>query len=225
MVNIHEGIASMNQKAKKIKMETNPTALVSKRKSSDLFRKNQLKIVKKATKLFMQQGYAQTSMRQIAKAAGIDIGNLYYFIKRKDEILFLAFDMLHSPAAELFEKRNIFDIEEPEDQLRAAIRELVSINYDFKDDILLLYRESKVLPKMFLKIIMERESRLVRHFEEILKKLATTDGFTIPNPSFIANMIVYQSSLYPLRKWNLNECPKDSLMEYTEAYIMNAIKG
>jgi len=197
---------------------------VTKRKNSDLFKKNQLKIVKKATRLFMKQGYAQTSMRQIAKAAGIDLGNLYYFIKRKDEILFFTFDMLHSPAAELFEKHNIFDIEEPEDQLRKAVRELVSINYDFKDEILLLYRESKVLPKNFLKIIMERESRLVRHFEEILRKLAIKEDFNIPNPSFIANMIVYQSSLYPLRKWNLNECVKDTLMDCTEAYIINAIR-
>lgn len=200
-------------------------ASVAKRKNSDLFKKNQLKIVKKATRLFMKQGYAQTSMRQIAKAAGIDLGNLYYFIKRKDEILFLAFDMLHSPAAELFEKHNIFDIEEPEDQLKKAIRELVNINYDFKDEILLLYRESKVLPKNFLKIIMERESLLVQHFEEILRKLAIKEGFNIPNPSFIANMIVYQSSLYPLRKWNLDECTKETLMEHTETYIINAIRN
>lgn len=215
----------MNEEVKPTEGKEYLTLGGAKRKNSDLFRKNQLKIVNRATKLFMKQGYAQTSMRQIAKAADIDIGNLYYFIKRKDDILFLAFDMLHSPAADLFEKHNIFDIEAPEDQLRKAIRELVSINYDFKDEILLLYRESKVLPKNFLKIIMERESRLVHHFEEILRKLATKEDFNIPNPSFVANMIVYQSSLYPLRKWNLDDCAKETLVDDTEAYIINAIKN
>ena len=204
--------------------KNSPINIVTKRKSSDLYRKNQLKIIKKATNLFMKNGYVQTSMRQIAKAAGIDIGNLYYFIRRKDQILFLAFDMLHSPAAELFEKHNIFDIEEPENQLRKAIRELVSINYDYKDQILLLYRESKVLPKNFLKIILQRESLLVRHFEEILNNLKEKAGFNIQNPAFVANMIVYQSSLYPLRQWNLGECTKEELMDDTETYIMNAIK-
>jgi len=201
-----------------------PLNIVAKRKSSDLYKKNQLKIIKKATNLFMKNGYVQTSMRQIAKAAGIDIGNLYYFIRRKDQILFLAFDMLHTPAAELFEKHNIFDIKEPEDQLRKAVRELVSINYDYKEQILLLYRESKALPKNFLKIILQRESLLVRHFEEILHKLAVKEGFHIQNSAFVANMIVYQSSLYPLRRWNMGECAREELMDDTEAYIMSAIK-
>jgi AcrR family transcriptional regulator len=31
----------------------------------------------------MKKGYAQTSMREISKATGIDIRNLYYFIKSK----------------------------------------------------------------------------------------------------------------------------------------------
>ena len=59
------------------------------RRNNDLFQKRQTQIIKKATKLFMKKGYAQTSMREISKATGIDIRNLYYFIKSKEEILFL----------------------------------------------------------------------------------------------------------------------------------------
>mgnify|MGYP002627257088 CR=1 FL=1 len=36
---------------------------------------------------FHQQGFAKTSMRDIAKASGVGVGNLYnYFPKGKDEI-------------------------------------------------------------------------------------------------------------------------------------------
>jgi len=67
------------------------------KRNNDLFQKRQAQIIKKATKLFMKKGYAQTSMREISNATGIDIRNLYYFIKNKAEILFLAFDILHKP--------------------------------------------------------------------------------------------------------------------------------
>ena len=38
------------------------------------------KIIKKATRLFIKKGYAQTTMRDISKATGINLGNLYIYI-------------------------------------------------------------------------------------------------------------------------------------------------
>jgi AcrR family transcriptional regulator len=173
----------------------------------------------------MKKGYAQSSMREISKVTGIDISNLYYFIKSKEEILFLAFDMLHGPAADLFEKHGIFDIEDPELQLRTAIRELARINYENRDEILFFYRESKALPKKSLKVILERESRLVGHFEAILKKLAENRTLNVDDRSFAANMIVYQSSFYPLRNWNLGKYSKEEVMDLMEKTIMKTIVG
>jgi TetR/AcrR family transcriptional regulator, cholesterol catabolism regulator len=195
----------------------------TRKKNNEPFRKKQLKIIKKATKLFTQKGYAQSSMREISKVTNIDISNLYYFIKSKEEILFLAFDMIHSPAADLFEKHGIFNIENPEEQLRTAIRRLTEINYDYRNEILLLYRESKVLPKNFLKIILSRESRLVSHFEEILKNGVEMKLFNIEDTSYAANMIVYLSSIYPLRRWNLKTYTKEELLDLTEKTILKTI--
>ena len=110
------------------------------KKQSDLFKKRQMQILKKATKLFMKKGYAQTSMREISRATGIDIRNLYYFIKNKEEILFLVFDMLHKPELQLFEKQGIMDIDDPVVQLQSVIHGLVESGYDYDDEILLLYR-------------------------------------------------------------------------------------
>ena len=64
-------------------------------KKINILQKRQLQIVKKPAKLFTKKGYAQTSMREISKATGIDISNLYYFIESKEEILFRVFEMIH----------------------------------------------------------------------------------------------------------------------------------
>lgn len=192
-------------------------------RTNEVFQKRQLKIIKKAAKLFMKKGYDQTSMREIAKATGINIGNLYYFIKSKEEILFLVFDMFHKPEEEMFEKYQIFKIENPLEQLKTVIRELINFGHNYRDEMLLLYRESKVLPKRFLKIILTRESRVISQIEEILRKGVEKKIFDIEDLSFTANMIIYELSLYSLRNWNMKKYTKEEIINLIEKHIIKTV--
>lgn len=193
------------------------------RRNNDLFQKRQRQIINKATKLFMKKGYAQTSMREISKATGIDIRNLYYFIKSKEEILFLVIEMIHQMEIELFEKQGILGIDDPILQLRTVIRELVNSGYHYDHEILLLYRESKSLPKRLLKVILARESRVVARIEEILKKGLERKVFQFEDASFTANMIVYELSLHALRNWNMRKYSKEELIHLLENHVMKAV--
>ena len=109
------------------------------------FQKKQAVIVKKASKLFIKKGYAQTSMRDISKATGINLGNLYYYINSKEEILCLAFNTYHAAMNEALEQKGILDIADPVEQLKAVLRQALENTYDFKDDILMMYRETRVV--------------------------------------------------------------------------------
>jgi AcrR family transcriptional regulator len=171
----------------------------------------------------MKKGYAQTSMREISKATGIDIRNLYYFIKSKEEILFLVIEMIHQTEIELFEKQGILDIDDPILQLRTVIRELVNFVYHYDREILLLYRESKSLPKRLLKVILARESRVVARIEEILKKGLERKVFQFKDANFTANMIVYELSLHALRNWNMKKYTKEELIHLLENHVIKAV--
>jgi AcrR family transcriptional regulator len=46
-----------------------------------------LRILDEAATLFLRQGYAETSLRHIARAAGMQAGSVYYHFESKDEIL------------------------------------------------------------------------------------------------------------------------------------------
>lgn len=56
-------------------------------------------VLKAAASLFKRQGYAATTLRQIADAAGIQAGSVYYHFESKDrilgEILDLGIDLVH----------------------------------------------------------------------------------------------------------------------------------
>ena len=48
------------------------------------------KIIKISRRLFLEQGYENTTVRQILKQAGLSTGSLYHFFKNKEEILLFA---------------------------------------------------------------------------------------------------------------------------------------
>ncbi len=46
-----------------------------------------VKIIEEAKKMFNERGYSQVSLRDIANAVGIAIGNLTYYFKKKEDLL------------------------------------------------------------------------------------------------------------------------------------------
>lgn len=136
-------------------------------KSSELVQKKRLQIAIGASKLFIKKGYAQTSIRDISKVTGLTIGNLYDYITRKEDVLFLVFEVFHAIWTNRLEEEKVFEIEDPVKQLETAIRKMLELVISHRDMVLLMYTETKLLPKEFMKIILEKESGLVECFEKI----------------------------------------------------------
>ena len=193
------------------------------KKNPELFQKKRLRIIKKSIKLFIKNGYAETSMRDISKATGIDLSNLYNYINSKEEILFLVFEVLHEPAIELFDKYKIDEIKDPEEQLRTAVYRIAEVMFEHKNETLLLYRESKVLPKKYLSVILQRESALVGRLEEILKRGMKENIFRQEDSFFRANLILFQLTLYPIRGWNLKKYSKEDLLQLSTEAVMKSV--
>lgn len=51
-------------------------------------------ILKVSTKLFLEQGYDKTTIRQIAEESGIGRGHLYYYFRKKEDILIHIFEQI-----------------------------------------------------------------------------------------------------------------------------------
>ena len=185
--------------------------------------KRQLQIIKKASKLFIKKGYSKTTMRDISKATGINLGNLYNFISSKEDILCLAFSRYHDPAMEWFKEGGVLDIEDPKEQLRIAVRQMLEMMHQVTNDVLMMYRETRVLPPKFLKIVLKKEGDLIRVFEGIIVGGMEKKVFAVRDPFFAANMLVFQLSLYPLRSWNLKKYTSEEFLDLSEESILKGI--
>ena len=190
-------------------------------KNSELVQKKRLQIAMGASKLFIKKGYSQTSIRDISKATGLTIGNLYDYITRKEDVLYLVFDVFHSIWANRLEEEGVFEIEDPVKQLETAIQKMVELVTSHRDMVLLMYTETKLLPKEFMKMILEKESGLVECFERILERGVEKGVFKIKPPFLIANIIVYLLSIEPLRGWNLRRRYK---VEEINRHIIEFVK-
>lgn len=189
----------------------------------DPAKKRQMLILKKASKLFIKKGYSQTTMRDIAKATGINLGNLYSYISSKEEILCLAFDTYHGPAVDWFEHEGISEIEDPKEQLKVALRQMLERIHDVMNDVLMMYRETRVLPPKYLKIVLKKEDDLIKIFENIIARGVGKKVFNVRDPFFAANMLVFQLSLYPLRSWNLKKYTREEYLDLAEETILRAV--
>lgn len=193
-------------------------------KDTELVQKKRLQIAMGASKLFIEKGYSKTSIREISKATGLTIGNLYDYITRKEDVLYLVFDVFHSMWTTRLEVEGVFEIDDPVKQLRIAIRKMLELVHDYRDMVLLMYTEGKLLPKDFLKIILEKESGLVNCFEKILEKGVKKEVIRIKDPFLIANIIVYLLSIQPLRGWNLKKQYKvEEINGLIEEYILGSV--
>ena len=54
------------------------------------------RILDAALDLFRTQGYAETTMRQIADAAGVAVGNAYYYFASKDKLILAFYERNHT---------------------------------------------------------------------------------------------------------------------------------
>ena len=189
----------------KSEKEPSPRALsptvASRVKNPDLVRKKHLHIAKKAAKLFIKKGFHQTTMREISKATGMAIGNLYEYISKKEDVLSLTFNVYHQYAQESLEKKEGVTSTNPEDLLRVFVRGALNNVRKFREEIILMYRESRTLPKKELKKAQKKELDQIRILQRIIQKGIDTGLFRPQDSFFAAAMVYHQLIFLTMRGW------------------------
>lgn len=170
-------------------------------RDKDLVARRHDQIFRAASRVFISRGYHQATVRQIAREAGLSLGGLYAYIQTKEDILYLVFDRLTTTLRENM-RRAIAGIDDPVEQIRAAVRADLKTTEELQDEILLMYQETKSLDRPSRRAVLAREADYVRFFEEILTAGAGRGAFR-GDPRLAADLIAYLCSVVALRRWNL----------------------
>lgn len=118
---------------------------------SKTFRRRQ-EILDAAAQIFFEKGYDATSTKDIADAAGLLKGSLYYYVETKEDFLFEIIKESHDGALATLERVRAFD-GEPLQQLAHLVQEHLHYFVEHLVKTTVYFREFRVLSKERQQII------------------------------------------------------------------------
>jgi len=127
-----------------------------------------------AAKLFSTRGFLETSMDEIARAAGLSKGGMYHYFKSKTEILYaILSDFMDQVLGDI--DLLVESTKRPEEKLSFLIQRHVETYARHRHSARVLLKEANSLPKRHLRKIHDKERRYLGAVEEIIGELLGAD--------------------------------------------------
>lgn len=196
-------------------MKKNSKLIPSMIKDERLIEQRREQIIEGAVRLFVEKGFYKTTTREIARECGLSIGTMYEYIQSKEDVLFLVCEHIHSEL-----ERRLQKVMNEEDtgmeSLQKSLKQLFRVMDEMRSLVLLIYQETKSLPKDKMKYVLKKEEDITDLFTRILEK-GMNDGTIRIDPSSIklmAHNIMVIGQMWTFRHWALGR--EYDVEEYTK---------
>ncbi|WOV84640.1 TetR/AcrR family transcriptional regulator [Sporosarcina jeotgali] len=193
-------------------------------KDGELIEKRREQIIHGAVRLFKQKGFHRSTTREIAKEAGFSIGTLYEYIRTKEDVLYLVCDTIYDEVQHRLS--GIADEEATIGGLTRAIDVYYRLVDDLSDEFVVMYQESKSLPKGALDYVLKKERAMTGLFESLLSACAAAGELRIADSSvkLAAHHIVIQGQMWAFRRWELQQMYQlDGYIEFQTDQLLNGL--
>lgn len=194
-------------------------------KNQELVLRRRRQIVDASVKLFIENGFHKTTTRQIASTAGFSIGSLYEYVASKDDVLYLVCDAIHEEVEQgvmAALSRNTYDL----DSLKEVIMEYIMVCDRMRDHLLLIYQETKSLPKKWRSNVLRNEVRITDIFVDVIAKTIAAGKMPSMDDSSIellAHNITVLGHMWTFRQWFLDrKYTLDDYIRFQTDFIINA---
>lgn len=135
-------------------MKTDVTSIVE---DPDLVEKRRHQIVVAATQLFSEQGFYKTTIKDIAKKAGVSAGLVYLYVREKEDVLLLVLlQVIEAYAHEI--PKAVEHFTDPLERLMRAVEAYCRVVDRHRAATVLAYRSTKSLSPDRRELIQQRET-------------------------------------------------------------------
>jgi AcrR family transcriptional regulator len=172
-------------------------------------------IVDAAAQLFSEQGYAATSIQDIADRVGLLKGSLYHYIRTKEDLLDAVIQEAHHHTASLGVEA--LEIEgDALEKLRYVVRQHLSGATDNLAKVRVFYQEAKLLPPDRLERILASRDTYEHSLRQIIAA-GMEEGSLDPQLDPTLTAIAILAVLNSVQQWFRPDGPR-SLEEVTAAF-------
>jgi len=175
-------------------------------------------IITAARDLFSRKGFHGTSMPDIAHAAGISTGLIYYIFPCKEDILLACCEEVATMHLDLFNQVN--HIANPLERFDFIVRELYTSLDRGSKRLIIMYRDSSTLPRETRQRILDMIKNLDNRYLELFEEGQRMGVFKadIPNLRVLAANVLGLGHLWALHKtWHFE--PEIDLEGYISAQL------
>ena len=192
-------------------------------KDAQLIETKHQKIIEGACSVLFAKGYHMTTIREIAKACDMSMGQLYHYISSKDDVLYLVHKHMQKIWYEHLKSSGIEKVEDPLQKLIDSLYYTIEFINENKKLFQFIYTESKHLDKRHLRVVLEIDDQNVIGFWHQLLKEANKQKPIPGDLNFIANLIAYLMVFLPLRGWNLKDRSTNKNLAFLIDFILRGL--
>jgi AcrR family transcriptional regulator len=189
-------------------------------RNSDPHASTRVDILKSAAKAFRKLGYHGATVEQIATALHMKKGNLYYYFRNKEEILFACHQYSLDRLMQLLEEVEASALP-PEDQLRRLVHAFVHTILDELHGTA-LFLDLEALTPAHLKAVIVRRDRFDHGVREILEKGIAGGAFVPADAKLLTFALMGAVNWIP--RWFSPEGPATS-QQIAEAFADYFVAG
>ncbi len=161
-------------------------------------------LIEVATKLFLERGFHNTSIRDIVRACSFNIASLYMYVSSKEDILYLvAQDLMNNIASELTKTAPVPG--SPKRSLEVGFANYCRIADRLHRPIRLLYREVAFLPPEPRGNVLGTVADVVAYFERIVAQGVDAGVFRHVRPRLAALDIMMVAHMIALHTREVRE--------------------
>jgi AcrR family transcriptional regulator len=188
----------------------------------ELVEKRRGQIVAAATKLFSEQGFYRTTIKDIARLAGISSGLIYQYVREKEDVLLhVLLEVVESYAREI--PAAIVGIDEPLERLVTAVRAYCRVVDRHRAATVLAYRSTKSLSPKRRELIQQRETDTNDIIRRTLVDCMDRGIIRRVNVDALTYQIVLTAHGWALKSWYFKS--RLTLEDYIEANLDILLNG
>jgi len=180
-------------------------------------------IVRSASHVFIQKGYQDTGMREIAEAFGKSTGSLYHYVGSKEDILYLILNFVVTNEREYLEeiRRSIEGLSSGDAIIRAIDIYTRRLN-EYADMHIFLNHVMVMLNNEERKMMFDTSSNITNFLVELVEKGVKDREFHTPNPRMAAWNIINVCNGWVIRRWFWKDTHtiEDYIRQQTELILM-----
>ncbi len=181
-----------------------------------------LQIFEGACKVIARHGFGNSTMREIAREAGLSVPLMYKYIKDKDDILYLIMTVNMQGMFTFFDSQE-FNSGNPDENLISAVDKYIDYIGENRKYINLVYSETRSLSTENRMKVFDTERDFMRRWQAIIDDGVDKGVFRPVNTELLSNFIYFLCTVWALRHWSIGHFPVDEVKTALHEFVLTGL--